>query len=352
MSSAASAAAIAFSFGVLSYILGTPADGAPVGSTKPPTSGVGKAPSGGASPELASDAPTGASGGALQWASSDGGGIEDGLDWLDAAPKNAGAERELYFYEAVLKGGARIDWSTVTMGPATIPVFARTLRIGKKRSVRIMVDFSTQQALADLLGCAMMSPAIANEVYKQAAVKLTPMLRSWSEDGTMSLTKRLRQYTLEEDAAVSPDEKRLVANEGKDWVVSIRFWRDLDPAKRFPALRSANYGWLSKNAPNGYAYQPVGLMHNFHHSDYSQQVRLVSQWWKVGGQSMHISQALKDPVLAPLIASGESCGSLIYCPNGKADLLLPAMKHPQFIDHSPTLQDGRPYPLGAGQVRA
>lgn len=348
--SAAVAAAVAFSLGMVSWLLGQPATNGvirPEGARG--SAGGGAPPAGSASSLLAERSPTGSSGARLEWASATGEGVEDGLDWLDAAPKDAGSERELYFFDAVRRGGARIDWSTISIGPATIPVFARTLRIGRKRPVRIMSDFMTTQALADLLGCAMMTPAIAAEAFKQAQVKLSPQLRKWSEDGTMTKTYRLREYTLAEDALVSPEETRLVANEGKQWVVSIRFWRDTDPKKRFPTgERSANYGWFSKSAPNGATFQPVGLMHNFFHSDYSQQVQLVSQWWKVGGAPMHISDAFKDPVLGPLVSAGEACGSLVYCPKGPQDLILPFYKHPFFQAHEPHLKDGRSYPLPAG----
>jgi hypothetical protein len=169
----------------------------------------------------------------------------------------------------------------------------------------------------------MLTSKLTDLSFAQATAKLAPAPRlAWVEDGTMAFTKRMVEYSLQLDEKVSPDDVRLVGNEGKQWVVSLRFWNDPEPAKRYPPnKRSANYGWLTPNGP----LQSVGLVHNFAHVDYSQQVILCNQWLQVGAKPMHIRDVLADKTLAPLISY---------------DGMLPFNKHPYFKDHPPALTPG------------
>jgi len=247
-------------------------------------------------------------------------GSGDGLEWAKTLPAKPGKAREQQIFDAVKAGMARTEWveMPVQVGDlkVTIPVMARTLRIGKTNPVRVSVNYETAQQIADFLGAAMMTPHVADLTRVFSTNALEPVLKSnWVNDGTMANTNRMVEYSQALDKLVSPDDKRLTSNEGKHWVVSARFWNDKDASKRWPPnKRSANYGWWSKSAPNkrpvGPVWQTTGLAHNWEHVDYSQQVQLMSQFVTVEGQGkVHVGQILADPKLNVLLSDEGPLGS-------------------------------------------
>jgi hypothetical protein len=215
------------------------------------------------------------------------GGAGDGLAWAQQLPAGPSAGREEAIFKAIERGDANIDWAELpvegvvngTVRRGKVYVFARTLRIGAQNPVRVSVNYETAQRICDLLGCAMMTPHVADLTFDQSTLKLAPQpMSKWVEDGSMAKTNRMIEYSQKLDKLVPIETPQLVSNESKHWVNTKRFWVDPDAAKRWPpSKRSANYGWWSKAAPNGRLWQSTGLAHDWFHVDYSQQLVLMHQ---------------------------------------------------------------------------
>lgn len=257
-------------------------------------------------------------------------GSGDGLAWASQLPKGPTLGRDEAIFRAVERGDARIDWAAIQVEgggrKGTVYVFARTLRIGQTNPVRVSVNYETAQRICDLLGCAMMTPLVADKTYEQSTLKLAPMpMSKWVSDGTMANTNRMIEYSQKLDARVPVDSTQLTSNESKHWVVTKRFWADPDPSKRWPpSKRSANYGWWSTQAPNGRLWQSTGLVHDWMHVDYSQQLVLMSQRMEVEGLgNVHVGSVLKHPKLHAMLSN-----------EGPLD----SWAHPAFGKTSPTLE--------------
>lgn len=290
-------------------------------------------------------------------------GSGDGLDWLNSLPgsinlvrkaqglprvKKYDVAREKAILDAVRAGMANFQWTQLVLGPVdgtylTLPVFSRVLRIGATNPVRVDVNYQTAQQIADLLGGALMTPYVVDEIHRQAGLAIDPQLTNWSADGTMAYTDAMGDYSATLDKLVPQDvtslPDSLVSNEGKDWVITKRFWADNIGQKQYvpgdsKSLWAANYGWLSDKADKTNQvgkklYQPVGLAHNFGHTDYSQALRLTGLYGVLSGKRnglVHIGSLLRDPTLSKLLSYEGT---------------LPSWKHPAFQT------GGEPPPLEA-----
>lgn len=233
-------------------------------------------------------------------------GADDGISWAKSLPKKPSQAREDAIFAAVQAGKARIEWANVATEAkgfrGTVRVFARTLRIGATNPVRVSVNFQTAQKICDLLGCAMMTPKVADLTRLQSVNALSAMpMSKWVQDGTMANTDRMIEYSLKLDGKLPVGDTSLTSNEGKHWVNTKRFWTET-----YNPPRSANYGWWSKDASSqgkiGPMWQTVGLVHNWQHVDYSQQVVLMSQTMLVEGLGeVHVGSVLKHPDLCYLL---------------------------------------------------
>lgn len=199
-------------------------------------------------------------------------------------------------------------------------------------SNRLMVSmtYKGQQKLADMIGGAMMTTRIADEIAKKAIAgaatlvmntKNVPVSQNWVADGTMSKTTRMYEQSNYVDKRVadlgggpsSPGNQKLVANEGKDWVITRHFWmppQGLGPTSAGKSLHnSANFGWYynppmgSSKSPGGMSIvQSVGMVHDMNHADYSQNQRFVKpDSLTIDGQSWDWGSALADPSVSKYI---------------------------------------------------
>lgn len=173
----------------------------------------------------------------------------------------------------------------------------------------VSVTFRTAQAIADRIGGAMLTTRIADEAWRRADVRLAPITRPTSG---MSGTPRMIEYGAAVEAAVG-GRGGLVANEGKDWVLTRR--NHTPPAgsgveKPVGALGSrhngANFGWYGAGAsrsPGGQqVIQSIGLAHDMSHADYSQLVRFVKRdSITIDGVPVSYAAALADPALSALL---------------------------------------------------
>ncbi|MFO0950305.1 MAG: hypothetical protein U0835_03980 [Isosphaeraceae bacterium] len=155
---------------------------------------------------------------------------------------------------------------------------------------------STAQEVADRLGCALPTPRMVDDIYKQAALKLSP------EPIPPSPAMTTVPVFLKHNDLVSAQRRAkgkdvapgaLVAGHKKDVVISARL-RDR-PGK------VAIYGW---HKPDGNPIQPLYTGHTAAWVDYSHGVRLVSRRVLVDGKPRTLDEVLADPELAPAL-SGE-----------------------------------------------
>lgn len=171
----------------------------------------------------------------------------------------------------------------------------------------VNMSYNSAQKAADLLGAAMMTTKIADEIQKQAPVKIAPITQTWSQDGTMSKTDRMVEQSGYIDKAVGSTDE-LVSNEGKDWVITRRFWVPPQGTGNAGQVHnSANFGWYlpssKSTSPGGmHVIQSVGLTHNRAHTDYSQLLRFVQpDSLLIDGKLHKWADVLADPALSALI---------------------------------------------------
>lgn len=261
-----------------------------------------------------------------------------GSVWAQTLPEKASAQREQMILDAVRRRDIPpIQWIPITTYhgdlSATFFISADALRIGDATdSVRVTASHKTAQRIADDLGAALLTPKLSDEFWKAAQVKLPPKAhpdaQKWVEGGTMANTSKMLEYHAYIDRLIHEAYEKAggpvtVADVGKDWVNTIRLFKD-PPASSIgekSPVRSAEYGWhttaawpyKSETLPGVNVFQPVGLAHGIDHVDYSQTVRLVRRDVKlcdprIGGVTgpcvtVDIATVATDPELAPLISN-------------------------------------------------
>ena len=263
-----------------------------------------------------------------------------GSDFVRSLPEGKGAveaaKREQMILDAVRRRDiAPIEWTPVTTRSgaytATFMVSVDDLRIGNANdSKRVMVNHATGQHIADELGVALITPKLSDEIYAQALIKLPPKAhpdaQKWVDEGTMSHTSKMIAYhdyvdqLIAQAIAQNGGHRGLIADVGKDWVLSPTLWHPVTtPACEQSPVRAMNYGWHTTSPwiyhavtmPNVQVEQPFpGTCHNILHTDYSQTLRLVRRDVLVCGpgfgdsecMKMDIAQVATDPLLAGLIS--------------------------------------------------
>jgi GH25 family lysozyme M1 (1,4-beta-N-acetylmuramidase)/peptidoglycan hydrolase-like protein with peptidoglycan-binding domain len=205
---------------------------------------------------------------------------------LRAFPVGPGSAREALILDLIKQGQhLELEWAELEVkrgaDTATLFVTADAVRIGDLTdAVRINATARTAQQIADLLGCVLQTPKICDLVWEQASIKLSPSFQA--PDAAMASTERMVLHSRAVDEKIR-GRVGLVANVGKDWVLTNRLFSH--------PQRAANYGWFDTRAPNRRMWQTLGLSHNLEHVDYSQVVRLVRRDAKLNGQNVAIDSA-------------------------------------------------------------
>lgn len=226
----------------------------------------------------------------------------------------SGPAREAHILAQVRHGLFEVEYATVVSDHAghhaEFQVFADALKID---GVRVNVSARTQQGLADMLGCMLLTPKLADLAWFQRTVTLPPMPRPIT-----ATTAAMLDQSAKIDAAIAKlgNPRGLVGTVGKHWVVD----NDLSPTKLIYGINGAeNYGWHFDGAsyqgiagetvasgakdPSGRAYRLIqgrGWAHNMDEVDYSQVCVLVMLACKLDGQDADLRDVLRDPALAPL----------------------------------------------------
>jgi hypothetical protein len=185
----------------------------------------------------------------------------------------------------------------------SVLVSRRALAVVGDDGTRLTVNATmpTAQKIADMLGGAMMTTRVADEIQKQADVAFPFPEHDWNyKDLTGTKTSRMYDQSAILDWKVA-GRPGLVSGEGKDWIVSRRTW--LEPAKAHNAVNFGGYGTGSGKSPGGLRVaQSIGLAHNMGHTDYSQLLRFVKLGsLTIDGEAYDWGQALADPALSGLL---------------------------------------------------
>lgn len=224
------------------------------------------------------------------------------------------AERENQILSYVAAGNVDVDWVPVSWSKnghdVMVLVTRRALALADGQGSRLTVStsFNTAQKIADLLGASMLTTRVSDEIWKQAQKKVQPLSRPITSK-TADMIDQSRRI----DEAVA-GATGLVANEGKDWVLTRRFWTPADGGTFQPGKcmgvdisthNSANFGWYgsgSSKSPGGETViQSVGLCHDRSHVDYSQLLRFMQPVVMIDGQPRQLASVLADPDLSSLL---------------------------------------------------
>lgn len=198
-------------------------------------------------------------------------------DWPRGEP--SGAEllrRRERILDAVASGRAEHEWCPLQLADSSGNVLH--LRVScdalKIDGVRVNVDATVQQQVADRLGALLLTPKLVDEIYRRSA-KLPPSPQpiTASVEGMIAHSGRVDQLARDRQARTPP----ALANVGKDWVITKRLFTP----ENVSARKAANYGWLGTEVSKFPSVtglpiiQNIGLVHSRDHSDYSQQARFV-----------------------------------------------------------------------------
>lgn len=233
-----------------------------------------------------------------------------GMMSLDLPP-DVGPAREQAIREYVRNSNFEVSWAKVTSthGEHTgeFWVFADALKID---GVRVNVSAETEQIIADLLGCTLLTAKLADMIWAQRAITLPPFPRQIT-----ATTQAMIEHSAKIDAALlkAGYTEGLIATVGKHWLI--------DNDLLVKAGRAMNYGWhfagsnfqgikgevvatLMKDQSGQYErlIQGRGTAHDMHHADYSQTCVLASRECIVDGQTMDIFDVFRSPDLAPLVS--------------------------------------------------
>lgn len=220
-------------------------------------------------------------------------------------PPNATPDREKAILDYITQGTYEMTWATLTSDAnghhAEFNVFADALKI---EGVRINVSAQNEQTIADMLGCMLLTPKLADLIWIQRDCTIKPFPRPIT-----ATTQAMIAHSSDIDNALAKltAQPTLVSTVGKHWV--------LDNDLLAHPGRAENYGWhftgnigippetaVTKD-PQGHfitMIQGRGWAHDMHEVDYSQTCVLVSKACKVDGQDTDLATVLQDPTLCAL----------------------------------------------------
>lgn len=209
---------------------------------------------------------------------------------LEGWPAQAGDEREEKILDAVRAGNYELSWCPLELNDGTgtlrVLVSCDALKID---GVRVNVDATTQQQIADIIGAVLLTPKLADEIWKKTAPRNRldprPQPITSSTAGMIAHSGRVDAEILQNGSSGGP-----VADPGKDWVIVKSIFSQSARAAR----KAANYGWHVPDkpyqglnpegavTPGLYVVQGVGTAHDSAHVDYSQVARFAHRAAKFG----------------------------------------------------------------------
>jgi hypothetical protein len=151
---------------------------------------------------------------------------------------------------------------------------------------------ATAQRIADELHCTLPTRKMADAIYSQAKVKLSPQpIPPSAAMTTVPVFLAHNEMVRTQLVAVAAPPGALIAGHQKDVVISARLTDSLG--------KVAIYGW---HRTNGVPIQPLYLGHSESWVDYSHGIRLVADNVLLNGTNTTAAQVLADPELCNLLS--------------------------------------------------
>lgn len=182
------------------------------------------------------------------------------------------------------------------------------LAIGSDRDyLYIPLTATTAQYLADTMNCSLPTNKMADIIYAQAGMKLSPQPIPPSDSMTTvpvfwQHTDSIKQQIIQRQLNRSTDN--IVAGHKKDVIISNKIYsadRTFDPV--------VIYGWhLGVNNP----IQPVYNGHFASYADYSHGVRFIYNLALINGALMRVEDILKDSTFSALLSNEGVIGKPYY----------------------------------------
>jgi hypothetical protein len=230
---------------------------------------------------------------------------EGGQAFLARTASMSRADREEAIFQELAKGNVPdflrqlkdvqasvrlADGRTVT---ATYHVMPDYLAIGSNQDfVRIPMDPLTAQRLAERFGATLPTRHMVDQVYQQAAVKLTPSpLPAGPQMMSNDYYRRHEEAVERQRQGLQAPLGELTAGDKKDVVIS-------NAIAQHPG-KVIIYGW---HQPNGKPIQPLSWIHEETYADYSHGIRLVAGTMTVDGRELPVAEVLADPQLSRLLS--------------------------------------------------
>lgn len=234
-----------------------------------------------------------------------------GKELVDQMSKMSANDRDLFIEKCFLSGNypdfmtdfARVDVQTTDKTGKIIKghyfVAPDYLCIGTNDDfIRMPVQTSTAQRIANNLGCFLSSRKISDDVYRAAIIKLEPHPLTKDRDSL---------YTFVEHNNIIEGQRNgrpgLIAGHKKDIIITQRLFESPKDD------RVALYGW---HKPDGKPIQPIYIGHVDWYLDYSHGIRFVKDTIYVEGEAMHYIDVMKHPVYSRLISDEEPCDYYAY----------------------------------------
>jgi hypothetical protein len=223
------------------------------------------------------------------------------------APTDAFSDREHWIYAQVVSGNVP-GWMR-TLKPITVTAAGHTatyyvlpdyLAIGSDTDYFLtpMTPLLAQR-LADRLGGTLPTRKMVNQIWTNAAVKLTPQPIPPSADmiNVPVFAQHNDMVHLQRDTFTNAQPPgALVGGDKKDVVISTLVYSNLQVGVPKPVVI---YGW---HYTNGSPIQPLYNGHGETYADYSHGIRLVQQALTVDGNPNTVTNVLTSPTLAALLS--------------------------------------------------
>jgi hypothetical protein len=194
---------------------------------------------------------------------------------------------------------------------ARLKVSAKVMTID---GVRVSVNQTDLQHIADYYNGYVLTSKIAEEINKQADVRINPQNQPWYNDTPNSMGRLYRVFDYDKivTEAIGNKSGKLYTNEGKDWVLDPRLFQYGKNDKTGLDWKDTaiNHGWYQNDGSQGGGnpIQNLGAAHDIRHTDYSQLARIVFNEVEIstdGGQHYSkttFSNVLMDPKLYKLVS--------------------------------------------------
>lgn len=163
--------------------------------------------------------------------------------------------------------------------------------------LRIPLNPISARKVADLYDCALITSKIADDIWKNAKIKLNPTPRGPPYDSSMMALSTFKWHNkIIQNQLENKDKTQLITGHKKD----VIFNKDLLNPKY--SKNVCIYGWFY---PNGKAIQtpPQPKAHEIEYRDYSHGIRLIAKEIKYNEQFLDFYDVMNDKDLSRFISN-------------------------------------------------